>query len=450
VSRNRVLSTVLTAAVSSPAAAATICVSPSGGPCQTTIQAAVNLAGPGDVVKIGAGIYFENVVVPAGKDGIQILGAGKLTTIIDPDVPNSGLAIRVFSDNVQIRSLSIRNGQGGIGLEGNGAVVSGVRIVGIRGLTSGAIFTFPGTSGHQILSNEIRSVNGSGIHLGNGSAGTLIQGNTITQISNAGVLAQDVSNVQVLSNKVTGSVNHGILLVGTGSLATGNVIELAGGYGLLVAGNDPVVRVNRVTNAGPTQVECVPCSGGLAVANSNVGSDYYGLLLSADSPGFTAQSNKVANAAAAGVLIDGASVQAAMNTVTDSGAFGGSGSCFLVRGAGAHTLRKNGATRCTDSGFLIETSNVTLDGNVVSGAGLNGFTLFGNGGGNADNDLVGNRASFSNAAGFAITDGAVNTVLSGNSSTKNRYDFCDDGTGTDTSGGNSFASQSTVCTDVVH
>src|SRR5262249_59494281 len=49
-----------------------ICVRPSGGGCATTIQAAVTIAGPGDVVRIFGGQYYESVEVPPGKDGLQI------------------------------------------------------------------------------------------------------------------------------------------------------------------------------------------------------------------------------------------------------------------------------------------------------------------------------------------------------------------------------------------
>ena len=39
-----------------------------------TIQSAVTAAGPGDTINVAAGTYNENVVIPAGKDDLRIIG----------------------------------------------------------------------------------------------------------------------------------------------------------------------------------------------------------------------------------------------------------------------------------------------------------------------------------------------------------------------------------------
>ena len=67
------------------APAATICVQPMGmGGCAPTIQAGVDRAAAGDEVRILPGVYFENVVVPASKTGLQIVGVDRPNTILDP------------------------------------------------------------------------------------------------------------------------------------------------------------------------------------------------------------------------------------------------------------------------------------------------------------------------------------------------------------------------------
>src|SRR5215468_1148618 len=56
------------------AATRTVCAEP--GVCDyTTIQAAVNAASADDVIKVQAGSYNENVVIPAGKNGLTLAGA---------------------------------------------------------------------------------------------------------------------------------------------------------------------------------------------------------------------------------------------------------------------------------------------------------------------------------------------------------------------------------------
>src|SRR5262249_46293992 len=66
------------------ASAAVLCVKPGGGSgCTTTIQAAVDAAQAGDKILVGAGTYYENVVVAAGKDGLFIGGINRSLTIVD-------------------------------------------------------------------------------------------------------------------------------------------------------------------------------------------------------------------------------------------------------------------------------------------------------------------------------------------------------------------------------
>src|SRR6185295_11974816 len=64
------------------ASAAVRCVNPLGaGTCSATIQGAVDAAAEGDTIVIGAGTYYENVIV--NKAGLKLQGASKLTTILD-------------------------------------------------------------------------------------------------------------------------------------------------------------------------------------------------------------------------------------------------------------------------------------------------------------------------------------------------------------------------------
>jgi pectin methylesterase-like acyl-CoA thioesterase len=56
----------------------------------TTIQAAVNAAHPGDTVLVEPGTYHEDVVIPAGKDGLNLEGEDPGKVIIQaPPVQSS-------------------------------------------------------------------------------------------------------------------------------------------------------------------------------------------------------------------------------------------------------------------------------------------------------------------------------------------------------------------------
>jgi parallel beta-helix repeat protein len=432
------------AALASPTEAITRCVRPQPYPgCYPSIQAAVDESIPGDVIRLAAGVYFENVVIPGGKDGLQILGAGKLSTIVDPDHPLTGNGFTVGSHRVQIRNLGIRNGQAhGVFLSGaSGVVIQGLRIAGLRGPLSTGILGL-GSAGAQLLGNEIRAVRHSGIVIGGGNV--VVTGNTVAQAQIA-IEVHD-GGARVASNKVS-NVFNGIQVSSDGADVSTNTVELSIDDGLSVSAHNPVIRANKLINAGEVQIQCSPaCSGGLASLNASVGSADFAFSIHADGPGFVAKGNKVSWANGPAFTVSG--IEAATNVATDVGVFGNPDGpdCFQVSGTEPITLTGNTATRCAASGFRVTGSNATLKGNTSLQAGIDGFTV--SGAFSADNALTGNKSLSSNAAGFAAV-GAVRTALSGNTASKNRYGFCDDGTNT-ALGQNNFGipATSNVC-DVV-
>ena len=62
---------LLAAAIVTPASAARIAVPRDA----STIQAAVDIAAPGDTIVVGPGVYAENVRLRAGDDGLTIAAA---------------------------------------------------------------------------------------------------------------------------------------------------------------------------------------------------------------------------------------------------------------------------------------------------------------------------------------------------------------------------------------
>ncbi len=67
--------------MAAPVAAATLEVPTATYP---TIQAAVDTAVANDIITVAAGVYTENVVIPPGKDNLQLIGAGSGVTSIEP------------------------------------------------------------------------------------------------------------------------------------------------------------------------------------------------------------------------------------------------------------------------------------------------------------------------------------------------------------------------------
>jgi hypothetical protein len=415
-----------------PAAAGTVCVSPTGGgACRTTIQGGVDAAGAGDVVSIAAGMYFENVVIPSGKDGLQLVGASRLGVILDADHPNTGDGITIQSPKVIVRNLTIRNGRkAGIRVEAPGALLTGLRIVAVPG----AIQVLAGQVRQQILLNEIVASSGiaAAVSLEGGNDDSVIKSNLITR-SYRGIDASG-DRLQVLSNRIVVTAEGGIVVRGKRSVVTGNSLEQTrgtAGFSLEVSGENPKVEANRGVDVLLfARAVCAPCTGGSFSANMATGLG--SATVGADAPGFIVERNRVA-----ALFFEDKGIRASLNSVS-----GYLGIGFFVSGAG-HSMSRNTATR---GGFVVQGDDITLDSNSVSLANAAGFSIEGDdgqGGAYTGIVLTNNKATGSNGEGFAILDGA-GVQMNGNSAARHRVDAC----GATGFPGNSFGVTSATC-DVI-
>ena len=74
-----------------------------------TIQHAINTAESWAKIYVKNGTYAENVVIPASKDGIILIGERKETTIIHPSV---GIAVDVLSTTSTVENFFLNGGTG--------------------------------------------------------------------------------------------------------------------------------------------------------------------------------------------------------------------------------------------------------------------------------------------------------------------------------------------------
>ncbi len=108
-----------------PARSNTIVVSPTGS--FPTIQFGVDAALAGDTVAIQDGTYRENIVVPAGKNGLHLLAAGKVIVEARKAAgAGGGPGLTIQSDGVLVKGLSIRNAKENAQGNDNG---DGIRIL---------------------------------------------------------------------------------------------------------------------------------------------------------------------------------------------------------------------------------------------------------------------------------------------------------------------------------
>jgi hypothetical protein len=366
-----------------------------------------------------------------------LAGASKLTVILDPDVPNAGTGVTVQSANVTVRNFTIRNGQvHGIDVQANGAIVSGMRIIAVRGgaaINVGATFT-----GHQILLNEIRSAASGGVILNGTNANSIIKGNLISSTPFA--INAGGASLQVLSNRIQ-LATFGAAVSGDLAVVTGNAIESAL-IGLSVIGKDPIVQTNRLTSVFQGGgVNCTTCTGGTFALNQGTGTTI-GFSASADAVGLTVNGNKVSGSIIP-LQISGTGIQGSLNSVNG----GGTGFfCFAFTGSG-HSFSRNLVNRCGGVGFNVNGTNITLDQNTSNFANGVGFRVDGNAGANSGTTLTKNKAIGTNGEGFAVFNSAAGTTLTGNTAIKHRVDYCDN-TGSSSASGNTFTTTSTTC-DVI-
>jgi hypothetical protein len=73
-----------------------------------TIQAAVDAARPGDLIRIAPGVYHQQVVVPPSKHDLVLRGTDRNRVILDGDDGNRYDGIVVHADGVAVENLTVR------------------------------------------------------------------------------------------------------------------------------------------------------------------------------------------------------------------------------------------------------------------------------------------------------------------------------------------------------
>jgi parallel beta-helix repeat protein len=218
----------------------------------STIQEAVNAAGPGDTIQVAAGMYHETVFV---NKSLTLIGENPNTTIIN-GFSLAGSVVTINASNVKISGFTIGNGTS-----------HGVELVYASNCT---------ISGNVVTENS-----NSGIFLNHSSTNT-ISGNVVSNNKYSGIyLREYCSNNFVADNRILNSDFYDILVYYycSSNVITGNVISGNGYEGIRMwwDSTNNVISNNTVSHHTRFGIDVLFGSGNNTVSGNTVSDNYEGI-----------------------------------------------------------------------------------------------------------------------------------------------------------------------------
>lgn len=356
-------------AASAGARAATLVACP--GTAYTTIQSAVNAAGPGDTVQVCDGTFPEQVVIPAGKNNLTLVSQTPYSTTA------TGAIIKAPTTLPANSHPAIVEVQGATGV-----TISGFTISGPAGASGCGCF-------------------GYGVRIDGGGSAT-VTNNHVTHIRN-----------DPMSGDQTG---WGIRAESSTLTATGNTVDDYQKNGIDVRGAGAVANIsdNTVIGAGPTTVIAqngivvAPGATGTVTGNTVSRNAYRG-------NGYPDDLDVLGN----GIVV----VQPAGNVTISQNKLVGNDLGIDVFGVAAGTLTASGnAIVGGEYGVIVdESTSVKIEKNVTDGAAQNGLYA---GAGASGNTFNANIATGVQLPGHDCRDDSSGSATAGtaNNWTKNLGD----------------------------
>jgi hypothetical protein len=427
--------------------------------------------------------------------------AGDCTNACTPLTP---AALSIEADDVSVEKLRLRgNPFAGVAVADGAerAVIRGVRvdgpdrecvaIAGDAATVSGAALRYCGSDAVRV-----------------GADGVVLEKNRLTTVADTGVFVRGAGAV-LARNSVTGASGPCARVDGDGMLVDRNRLSLCSGVALDLRGSALRVSKNTVRGADEgvnvtcraipqtcadaarevvpacsavgTQPDCdlaaqstggngvISCFWNGACSACNLNQEELGnctdacvptggrcnaslldgnkisethdgecFVLDASDEGLRAERNAGASCADDGFQIDGVAIEVIGNAVADC-----RGDGFEIDGID-HFVADASARGCSGDGFLIEGSavNVVLQDDDAIDNGDDGFDVLEFALGTR---IDGALATNNTAGGVEVSLGALNTAVESSRASGNLLDFCDEGSGT-TSTGNQFGTTGAPCT----
>ena len=455
------------ALTASPAHAAKCAKPGGGGGCSSTIQAAVDAAGAGESVFVYPGRYTEGVTVPAGKNGLMLVGLGKSPAAVRVEASGLGTAgVEIHSDGVAVRNLTVRGAVNGIFSFGSGTQVTRVHVIGVQG--SGIAIA---GANAVVLASRVKGCTGMGIYIIGPdafvrgvnvtlTAGIIVQGDR-GRVIGARVIASQGTGVmvngaspQVRDCRIRGGVGGGVIISATAaapavSRVTRNRVYGSMGGGVMAIASGPALVAGNVAQDIMGIGVYYSCSAdcGDARVSANVARGTIvgpGFGINATTPGVAVAGNRATENGLTGFEIHASGSDVRDNVAVGNGRFDPSNTApatggFVIEGD-LNVLQRNVSRGNAEAGFDVVGSSNTLAGNRAEGNFGHGFVVGGEGPA-PGTILNGNRAVDNVAYGIYLSGGASNVTVTNNRAGANSYSpFCDPIAGATVFSGNNFIS----------
>jgi thermitase len=223
------------------------------------IQEAVDLAGPGETIKVASGTYYESVSIDTS---LKLVGENRNTTVIDGN--GTGTVVEVTADNVEFSGFTVRNSTGGA-LSGGGVVLLEVKNCVVANNT--IINNFEGVNllactGNNSVKGNIAFLNASMHPCGEDCAiGSLWSAGRDTISDNAitggqfgvAILREPwdpsgYNRENIVSRNVITNSERGIGIAADDNTVVNNTVTLCSDCGVRLSGSGNTIRDNRVEN----------------------------------------------------------------------------------------------------------------------------------------------------------------------------------------------------------
>lgn len=389
-----------------------------------SVQAALDAAGPGDVIVLQAGVHAGGFTIGAGLDGLTLKGQGD--AIVDAVGVENGIA--VASPDVTVAKLAVRHaGNEGVWADG----VSGVSLDQLLILRCGGPGILVSGNGALLTRCTVWACNG-GIEV-EGDDG-VVERSDVLQDAADGIHVTGPRGRVERCRVAVSDVGRAIWVDGEQGVVCRNRVEDCPGRAILVEGDDALVEHNTVSGGLGTGVHVAGARPQLLRNTvSDVAAGEEGIFVDS-TEGAVLERNQVRDCLGVGIAChtDGARIE--RNTVCDCGLRDPG---LLVEGSD-NELLDNSVKDCLSTGIEVSGVSNTVSGNRLQGHSDNGLLV--SGGGSTNHTTVSGNLIKGNQ-GEGLENRGLDTTFSDNRFSQNRTDVANDGDGGSTltdGGGNHF------------